>query len=267
MIPRFNTKQERLDWLMANKDSVIAIKQAKVKEADAVSYVYYDEVEKVNKPVTEDVDAVKVKAVINTTNLMDSHDDVHIPGLWSKSLKENRAIMHLQEHQLSFDKIIADGEDLKAYTQSFTWKDLGQGFDGVTEALVFESKVTKDRNEFMFDQYRKARVKNHSVGMRYVKLVMAVDSDEDYWKDEKKNWDKYIDQVANRKDAEAQGYFFAVTEAKVIEGSAVPLGSNWATPTLDNNLKEPPEGTPKEPQISTLETEEVINRIKNFKFY
>ena len=59
-----------------------------------------------------------------------------------------------------------------------------------------------------------------------------MNSDSKYDKEEKANWDKYIDQVVNRKDAEAQGYFWAVTEAKVIEGSAVPLGSNYATPVI-----------------------------------
>ena len=49
---------------------------------------------------------------------------------------------------------------------------------------------------------------------------------------EKAIWDKYINQVINRDASEEQGYFWAVTEAKVIEGSAVVMGSNYATPTI-----------------------------------
>ena len=84
----------------------------------------------------------------------------------------------------------------------------------------------------MFDMYRKGWVKQHSVGMRYVQLFMAInESDDKYYREEYEVWEKYYPQVINQKDAEELGYFFAVTEAKVIEGSAVPLGSNWVTPT------------------------------------
>ena len=106
----------------------------------------------------------------------------------------------------------------------------------------------------MFDQYRKGYVKQHSVGMRYVKMVTCI-NDEDY-PVQKENWDKYITMVANRADAEASGYFWAVLEAKVMEGSAVLFGSNCMTPTAlvedyDDNSEstknQPPPGTGNEP--------------------
>jgi len=107
----------------------------------------------------------------------------------------------------------------------------------------------------MFLQYANGYVKNHSVGMRYVQLVFCVN---DYnFGAEFEAWEKYFPMIANKEAAEEKGFFWAVKEAKVIEGSAVPLGSNWITPTLDNNAKqkpsedtskqnnEPPEGTQK----------------------
>ena len=150
-----------------------------------------------------------------------------------------------------------------------SWKDLGQPYDGQTEALVFESTIKQSRNGYMFAQYKDGNVRQHSVGMWYVvgKMFLCVDSTDKGWEQEKKNWDKYIDYAANRKDVEEHGYFYAITEAKVIEGSAVPLGSNWATPTLDTEVKEPPESTPQEPDKSTLSNDEVIKRINNFKVY
>lgn len=255
-IPEFETRKELFDFLLKNQNRIIADKKAMIKYADACSFgcltVDKDaEVDKANKPITEDIDQIKVRPVINTTNLMDSHDDVHIPGLWTKSLKENKDIYHDQEHRGEFSSTISDYEDLKAYVQDFTWKELGQKYEGSTQALVFESVVRKDRNEFMFNQYKQARVRQHSVGMRYVKVALAMD---EKGSDEGKVWDKYIEAIANKEQVQEQGYFFAVTEAKVIEGSAVKRGSNWVTPTLDNNMKtdsepskdthtEPPEGT------------------------
>jgi hypothetical protein len=272
-IPDFADKRKLFEWLIANKSDLIAAKKAEVKHADAVSYaIEPDAVDVVTKSEggdNDDPNTISVLAVINTTNLMDSHDDVHLPGLWSKSLKENRNIMHLQEHQMAFDHIIASGKDLKAYTKEIEWRQLGANYAGKTEALLFESTIKRKRNERMFEEYKDGNVTNHSVGMIYVKIALAI-NDSDF-KDEFAVWNKYIDQVANRKRAEDMGYFFAVTEAKVIEGSAVPLGSNWITPTLDNDLKsEPLQGTHdaiEPPQGTQLTSEEITKRISNFKIY
>ena len=156
---------------------------------------------------------------------------------------------------MSFDNIISD--KVKASTAEMTWKELGFNFAGKTEVLLFDSEIEKIRNPYMFEQYARGYVKNHSVGMRYVQLLLCINRDEKYYIEEKENWDRYIPEVANREDAEDAGYFWAVTEAKFIEGSAVPLGSNPATPTQsvkelsDEPLEdtrhdiEPPEGTQK----------------------
>lgn len=206
-------------------------KKGAVKTCDAIS---------VNMPVLKTVKEASKEAqnktevlatvVINTTNLLDTHDDVHIKGLWDDFLATKAPVMHLQEHMLQFDKIIADGNDVKAYVKEFTWKELGYNFEGSTQALVFESNVKAERNAFMFNQYSKGFVKNHSVRMEYVEFNLAV-NDPDY-KEEFATWNKYINEIANKEHAEAQGYFFAVTKGNVIEGSAVPIGSNFATPTI-----------------------------------
>jgi hypothetical protein len=160
--------------------------------------------------------------------------------------------MLLQEHEMRFDKVISD--QVKATAETRTFKELGFGqLKGETQALVFDSTISKDVNPYMFGLYAKGMVKNHSVGMRYVKIDLAVNSDENDYKAEKKVWDKYIDQVANTKDVENQGYFWAVTEAKVIEGSAVLMGSNRVTPTESVESKdiEPLQGTQTEPLEDT----------------
>lgn len=252
--------------MVENKEFLITQKLNTFKKADAFAapLIMKEEIgaaEKANKPLNEDIGSLKVKVVINTTNLMDGHQDVHLPGLWSKSLKENKRLMHMQEHEMKFDHIISDRTDLKAYTETMTWKELGYNYPGTTEALIFESTVRQSRNKYMFNEYKAGRVDNHSVGMRYVKIDLAVNDKN--WPEEKKVWDKYIDQVANRKEAEDLGFLWFVHEAKAVEGSAVPVGSNWITPTLENNMKsEPGEPTPQEPDKSTqLTSEEIIIRI------
>lgn len=235
MIPQFANKESLFEYLKLNKDLLIRQKKAQLKHADAVLNLMPSAEEvSVNKGENDtsatDPTSLVVKAVINTTNIMDSHDDVHFKGIWKKSLNESKQFYHLQEHEMRFDKVISD--EVKAYTEDISWKQLGYNYDGTTQALVFESKVSANDNSFMFDQYKRNRVKNHSVGMQYVKIQLAVNSTDKYFKEEKDAWDKYYEQIVNKELAEEKGYFFAVTEAKVIEGSAVLVGSNRATPTM-----------------------------------
>jgi len=239
----YATKKEMYSALVENKDILIAQKKAIKKEVDCgvvVNPIIVRDKQEANKQDGDIIDPInlnelKVVVIINTTNFLDKHGDVHIPGLWSKSLSENKMIMHLQGHKMEFDKIIADGEQLKAYTKTYTWAELGYSYEGMTEGLTFESTILRKRNEFMLNQYANGWVKNHSVGMYYVKMDFAI-NDEDY-PNEFEAWNKYYPQIANKEVADDKGYFWYVLEAKVIEGSAVPIGSNSATPTLDNGMK------------------------------
>lgn len=275
---KFNTKSDLIEFLVKNKASIMTQKKAEVKHADCVSFVPLivhekNSSQKANDPIDiGSLDLLKVVVIINTTNILDGHSDVHIPNLWKKSLKENKMIMHLQEHAMTFDKIISDATNLKAFTRDFNWSELGVSFEGKTQALVFESSIERKRNEFMFMQYANGYVKNHSVGMRYVQMVFCVNDDN--FGAEFEAWEKYFPMVANQEAAEEKGFFWAIKEAKVIEGSAVPLGSNSVTPTLDNNAKEepsedtpnkiePPEGTQEdEPSEDTQKREFYLNYLK-----
>lgn len=232
-IPQFESKAERIAFVVENKAKLIAEKKMTVKYADAFVYSVKAEESRFATKATAsgletDPTTLKAELIINTTNVMDSHSDVHIPGIWTKSLKEVKNDLYLlKEHSMSFETIISD--EVKASAKYYDWKELGFNIEGKTQALLFKANIHKEQHEFMFEKYLKGQVKNHSVGMRYVKLALAVNS-EDY-PEEKAVWDKYINQMVNPEVAEAQGYFYAVTEAKVLEGSAVPIGSNRFTPT------------------------------------
>jgi hypothetical protein len=105
---------------------------------------------------------------------MDSHKDVHIPGIWKKALHKTKSLYLLQEHSMTFKGIITD--KVNAYTKTLTWKQLGLDAPGETQALIFEATIPKSRNEFMFNQYKDGLVKNHSVGMKYVQIEMAINT-------------------------------------------------------------------------------------------
>ena len=256
LIPDNLQGEELFKYLLKNKHLLITEKKSEIKKADAVtvlSPLHVDKsgnIVKEQSNVPESATEVQATLIINTTNWFDSHKDVHLPGIWKKSLSENKDVLLLQEHTMRFENVISD--DVKAFTKNFKWTELGLNIPGVTEALVFDSRIEKSRNEFMFNQYRKGYVKNHSVGMIYVKIELAINSDDEYYKEEFAVWNKYIDQIVNRDQAEASGYFWAVKEAKVVEGSAVVKGSNIMTPTYSISSKsteqEPPLGTQSQPQ-------------------
>lgn len=233
----FSDHGEMFKALRENKDSLMAQKRMATKFTDPTlcnPFVMEGEKLKAFKADvldTENIKTLDMDLVINTTNLFDSHSDVHIPNLWNKSLKEKKDFYLLQEHMMKFEGIITD--DVSASATMMDWKDLGAPFKGQTQALLFKVSVGAERNPFMFGQYAKGYVKNHSVGMRYVKLELAINSESKWDVEEKEIWDKYIDQIANVEAAEEKGYFWAVTEAKVVEGSAVPIGSNFVTPILN----------------------------------
>ena len=264
----FSNKEELFKALRENKNTLIAQKKMVTKFADAViSYVELDrkqaEAIKEDNSTNEDVSKLKAKLVINTTNLMDSHSDVHFKGIWNKSVKEQKNILLLQEHQMKFNSIISD--NVTASVKKMSWNKLGYDFEGDTEALIFDSEIEKERNEFMFKQYSKGYVKEHSVGMRYVKLDLAINSESKYDVEEKAIWDKYIDEIANKEVAEAQGYFWAVTEAKIIEGSAVVKGSNYATPTISIEAvkNSTSEEQKEEPTVVTQKEEKLLKDLLN----
>lgn len=251
----FATKDDLFKALSENKHTIIAQKKMILKESDAT--LYYVEVENEKGEVvkasvdstSDNIGTLKAKLVINTTNLIDSHNDLHLKGLWNKSVKEQKNVLLLQEHRMTFDHIISD--NVTASVKSMTWKSLGFEFEGSTEALVFDTEITKSRNEFMFYQYSKGYVKEHSVGMRYIKIELAVNSESKWYAEEKEVWDKYYDQIVNKERADETGYFWAVTEARFVEGSAVVKGSNFATPIISIEAVEDTSETKEEPADAT----------------
>jgi hypothetical protein len=226
----FATKEELFLELKKNKSFLIAQKRMTMKFADAFFHCPNDHTASA-KAVASNSDLLDATLIINTTNVLDSHDDVHIKGIWNKNVKENPTKLLLQEHKMAFNFVISD--EVKTSTKDFTWKELGFKFDGSTEALVFNTQISKDRNPFMFGQYSKGYVKEHSVGMQYIKLFLAINSDLADLEEEKAVWDKYYPEIANKERADDKGFFWAITEAKAVEGSAVVKGSNFATPTLN----------------------------------
>ena len=264
----FATKEEAFKELVLNKKTLLAAKKAVIKHADAISYNgnFQEKTEAIKAGNTDlrDVNTITVKAVSNAVNYFDSHGDVSMPGSWNRTAKNTKDGLHLQEHKMQFDKIISD--EVKFSVEKMTWKDLGFDYEGETEVLMMESKVHKEDNPYMFERYIKGKVKNHSSGLRYVNIGLAVNSDKEWAKEEKEIWDKYIDQIVNKEEVEEAGYFWPVFEQKIIENSAVPKGSNPATPTISVESEESTSTTDENSEEDSTSQSETKS-LTNLNFY
>lgn len=263
-IPEDLKGKELIDFLVKNKSAIIAQKKCLPKMAEAISFAPSAEFYKSGVVVKsdsgdeeEDTDMVKATFVGNACWWCDSHMDVAIAGCYDKSIKERKGmIVHLHDHVHSIEAEVGDIK--KVYTEDISLKELGLKKDGVTECLVFESEVQRDYNKKVFNKYKAKKVNQHSIGLWYIKLELAV-NDKDYEK-EKEIWDKYIGKIINKKYVEEKGYFWAMVEIKVMEVSAVLFGANELTPTLNvkSDTEEEP-GNPTQKQPSTHKTAKKIN--------
>lgn len=265
----FETKEEMYSALKSAKADIVALKKSAIKFSDAVDFFV--------KSILEDTGVAKsaegsaklaygdcIYPVINTTNYLDSYDDLHIPGLWDKSVEAQQGKTYLIiNHDLSLGNVIGYPKDVELMLKTLPWSQLGRGYEGETQALIFKTKLTEKSNQAAYMAYRDGEDIQHSIRMQYVKIELAINDSGDNYKDEKAVFDKYINQIANKGKAIEQGFFWAVTEAKIYkEGSAVLFGANDATPTLyDLETKEdqPPTSTDiTEPPTSTQEREKSL---------
>lgn len=259
---QFTTKEELFKALSENKSLLKAQKKLQIKHTDSIAYSFAvnekNEAIKANEVNISEINALKIKIVVNSCNLFDSHTDVSVNDSWNRTAKNAKRVLLLEEHKAQFDKIISD--EIELSIENISWKELGFEYEGKTQCLVFYATVRKDRNPYMFEQYAKGYVREHSAGLRYVQIELAVNSEAEWNKSEKEIWDKYYPTIANKEDVDEYGFFWAVIEQQIREGSAVVFGSNFATPTIsvepvtDTSAKQDSDNS-----TSVSETKQFIN--------
>lgn len=237
--------------IVKNKAELISLKKAQIKTVNGGLTNVSKEF--ALKGVFKDNELSLDRTIVGNTYLwMDSHDDVHAKNVFSKSIKENKSIFHLHDHEFKLTSKV--GEPKSVYEKEISWGDLGVNKEGSTQALLMDTEILKDYNPQIFDAYKTNKINQHSVGMVYVKIDLAVNDAE--YEDEYKAWSDNIDSIGNKEVAEEKGYFWLVREAKLIEISAVLMGSNELTPTMQENKEEADKITSSiEPVIATQKTE------------
>lgn len=230
----FATKEDLFKALKADAEKIIALKKAEVNKSffkgyptDGFLLKEISDVSKVGPHMKDNY----IYPVINTTRYMDSHDDVHLDGLWDRSAKEQQGkLYYAADHMLGVGTIIAWPEDVTTMVKTIPWSFVNKDYAGVTEALIFEIAKNKIAMAAAKEIIEEKRPVQNSVRMQYVTIKLGMNSDAKENIDYKNYFDKHIGSIANKEVAETKGYFFGVEEAKIVkEGSMVILGSNDAT--------------------------------------
>jgi hypothetical protein len=257
----FETKLELFRALKKHQGIIIDSKKSVKYSQSTRAAIPFDE----GSTTVKDIEVKEGHSlhVINTTKILDSHNDVHINGLWSKSVKEQKGkIYFLADHDMSVGSIIAYPKDVRMRLMTASFKDLGFDHEGETQALVFEiNKKDVRHSEAKHIIENKIDIE-HSIRMSYVKIELAVNSDDEDFKAERAVWDKFHPIVANKDVADENGFFWAVREAKIHEeGSMVLRGSNHVTPMINAKNSEVLD---EEEEVEDKNKEEKIVKLPTF---
>jgi len=271
----FESKEDLFKALRENATKLIDVKKGNIfKSSDKGGSIKHtpfdskDETTKVELNLKENF----IYPVINTIGFLDSHRDLHVNGIWNKSVKEQQGrISYIADHRLEVTKIIAWKDDVKLLVKDIDWASVGKPYQGQTQALIFEI----DKNKLELDSAKKAIDKGwdieNSVRMRYMDVKVCYNSTDKEDAEYKKNYDKYLPQIANKEDFDEIHYFYAVLQAQIVdEGSMVVKGSNSATrvikdiePSADTQKQE--EQAAELARIALEETEKEKSKLINTK--
>lgn len=248
-LPEFTDKLELFDYLIKNKMELIDLKKSAIKNFVPFGGIVSNQNGVVNKSidnVNDTEDTIYRTIVGNTYNWMDSHDDVHLNNVFAQSIKDRKGrIYHRHDHVPMLTAKV--GKFSNVYEQVMNWTDLGVNKVGQTMSLLADSEIKKAYNQLIFDSYRDGEIDQHSVGMQYDKIFLAVNNKDA--KEEYEVWNKYIGLLGNPEKAIEKGFFWAVKQAKLIEISCVTDGSNELTgvlnPSKDSLNIDPPSSSQK----------------------
>lgn len=289
-IPEIEDRKNMFTYLRENCNKIIGQKKSLPTITDDLDFGYSVKEKSVEfeiqrKDNAEKLDSegktVKVEVVANMSGWCDSQLDVMIKDNWNKSINDlgasgQRLFYHLKNHgtnyQYTTDAVI--GRDPELFTREKSIAEFNFKSDiKKAQALMMDSIVCEVYDRKCYNLYKDGQIKQHSIGLQYIKMYLCIDSEEPEDAMYKENWDKYFPQVLNKERPNGKGFFWAITESRILEVSAVLFGSNELTPTESvsegkSTKDEPSNGTqPESQKIEIVQEFDLKAAILKTKFF
>jgi len=274
----FSTKEELFKDLKENLDFIVDAKKSEIqKSCDKGVSVTCKSLDLLK--FSDQLKGIKIDdnfyyIAVNSTRVLDSHDDLHLDGIWNKSIKEQQGKNYLVcDHELEINNVIVRKEHIEMFVAKVPFMLLGKPYEGDTQVLIYKFPKNQVKNQVVKEWLDSGDEIEGSVRMQYVTFVLCMDSNNPEDATEKANYDQYYPIIANKEDFDYIYYFFAIKEAKnVRESSLVVFGSNNATgqvrtkevaDTITTEVIEPLEDTQKTEQEAQKEQlKQLLNKFK-----
>jgi len=268
----FDSNEAMFKALKENKEDLINIKRSEIfKSCDRGSGIPVlgldlKSADDTTKGLFSDKNYYYV--VVNTTNVLDSHGDVHVKGIWNKTAKEQQGKNYLvTDHKMELSNVVGKKGDIEMFVTEIPFSSVGKGYEGNTQALVYKLHKDKALNGVGKEWLDSGDDIEASVRMQYVKIDLAMNSNDREHQAELKNYNDNLNNIANKADFEEITHFWIVSEAKNIgESSLVLAGSNSSTGTIEAKDIQPSNDT-VEPSTDTQEEKsDKVSDINYFNF-
>ena len=250
----FATKDEMFAELRKSKKQLIDFKTSQIyKSCEKDNSIYARPIDvskysETNKGIQGDENFYYV--AVNSTGILDSHGDLHVKGIWNKSIKEQQGKNYLVlDHKMEVANTVVKKEYIETFAMELPFNVVGKNYDGNGEFLIYKFPKDKVINSIAKEWLESGDAIESSVRMQYVKVNLAMNSTNKEDSEEKATYDNNINLVANKSDFEEIDYFFVVKEAaNKGESSLVLAGSNHVTGVIEIEEKQ-------EPLKSTIDNE------------
>jgi len=221
----FTDKGEMFKALKANKEVIVASKKSKIfksfEKGIGVSAKSIDisKLDTTTKGILTDPDHYYI--AVNTTKVLDSHSDLHLDGIWNKTVKDQQGRNYLlMDHKMEMTSTVAKKDKVEMFIADIPFKAVGKDYDGNTQALIY--KVHKDDiiHELAKEWLESGDDIEASVRMQYVDLDLAMNSQAKEDATELKLYNDNLENIANKNEFESIDYFWVVKQAKNVGESS-----------------------------------------------
>lgn len=237
----FNSKDELFKALSENENLIIDAKKSEIYKSFEKGLQVVTDQKQIEKVFNDAEKGIKFDPdyyyfVVNSSNILDSHNDMHVDGNWNKTKKEAQGKVYLVfDHSLKRGDIIAMAKDIELLTAKVPFSLLGKSYEGETYSLIYKVAKNKIINKEAKEWLEQGYDLQASVRMQYVKIDSAFNSTNPDYAKQKATFDEYYPLIANKENFESIDYFWVIKEAKnVMESSLVLFGSNPVTGRIDN---------------------------------